>query len=85
MTENEAKTKWCHRANNGDDQSCIASGCMAWVWDNESGVVYRRNHGEGYRQMTKEEKSTTSAGKMGMDFIMEGEPTGRCGLIVENE
>ena len=42
MTEEEAKQKWCPMArvhgmesagNRIDHANCIASDCMAWVWD----------------------------------------------------
>lgn len=39
MTEEEAKTKWCHQTKRDVETSaelgtirCIASGCMAWRW-----------------------------------------------------
>lgn len=34
LTEEEARTKWCHclRQEGSEDNRCMASGCMAWRW-----------------------------------------------------
>jgi len=46
MTEDEAKTKWCHNAGNqtrcvSQDGFCTGSSCMAWRWMifNKNGAV----------------------------------------------
>ena len=41
-TEEEAKVKWCFQSIAGGSywKKCVASGCMAWRWDEErSGVL----------------------------------------------
>lgn len=51
MTESEAKTKWCPKANrSNDNENCIASNCAMWVW------TKTRDHSRGPNcTMPKEE------------------------------
>ncbi len=80
-TVKEASEMWCHRANNGDDQSCLGPRCMAWVWENESGKKYASNPlTTEYRELNDEERSGHAA-CMGYMYVLDGEPTGFCGLV----
>ena len=80
MTEDEAKTKYCHNAGNqtrcaNQDGRCIGSECMAWVWTGvatesiqTSGPDYAHYavpEGEGWVHTFSDEKGQLITGSQG--------------------
>ena len=84
MTEEEAKTKWCPRAHQGEHQPCIASDCMAWRWEplstKEPGYIEAIKDCEKNRGMTAAKASAYVAANL-TEFHLPTEPySGYCGL-----
>jgi hypothetical protein len=84
MTEDEAKTKICHRSIDGDDSpapvianemfakrfACVASSCMAWRWEPQLYEV--RESGQTYTTIN----ATNAYGTAGQKLPRHG----FCGL-----